>query len=332
MNKIWITWEDQRRNREVSKALGAKLFEFSEIDLMSNPLRKYPVGVWKTLKVFFKEKPKLVYAQNPSIVLSLLVIIMKHIFHIRVVIDAHNVGLFPAEGKSRILNQISRYIQRKADVTIVTNEALKKYVEENDGRAFVLPDKIPDFLKVLDIPLKGKKNILFICTFAEDEPYLEVFKAAEILEDNVFIYVTGNFAKTNLNESGLPNNVVLTGFLPENDYVQMLFAVDAIIDLTTRENCLVCGAYESIAAEKPMILSNTTALRNYFHSGVVFTENHSKSLTRSISKVLSNKNELIHQIKILKDEKIGSWEVSKKELLQIQKKLLKNRDFQLWQK
>ena len=65
-------------------------------------------------------------------------------------------------------------------------------------------------------------------------------------------------------------------FLPvtcqKDEYVSMLYSVDATIDLTNRENCLVCGAYESVAAGKPMILSKTQALMEYFNKGAVYVE------------------------------------------------------------
>jgi hypothetical protein len=49
----------------------------------------------------------------------------------------------------------------------------------------------------------------------------------------------------------------------------MMRSVDATIVLSERENCLLCGAYETVASEKPMILSNKEALRNYFDKGAI---------------------------------------------------------------
>lgn len=314
---IWITWENQRRNREISSALGIKLFELSEIDKIKNYLKKYLSGTIKTLIILIQERPSLVVCQNPSIVLSFLLILIKSFTNIKVCVDAHNAGLFPSEGKSRILNFLSKYIQRKADLTIVTNEALKQYVEMNSGRGFVLQDKIPNISLKTHRPLKGVFNILFICSFANDEPYQTVFKVAADLDPSICIYVTGDYRKNSINPNDLPPNVILTGFLPERDYQEMLNSVDATIDLTTRENCLVCGAYESIAVEKPMILSNTKALREYFNVGAVYTDNTCESLANAISKVVQRKDELITQIKELKIVMEEKWQRKKEELERI---------------
>jgi len=312
--KIWITWEDQRRNRELCGSFSIKLFEFKEIDKIKNLILKYFMGSLRTFNLLREEKPLIVFGQNPSIVLSLFLIFAKYYFHFRLIIDAHNAGLFPLGGRAKLLNFASRFIQSSADLTIVSNEILKQNVEMNGGRAFVLQDKIPELLPVNLKRLQGKYNILFICTYADDEPYQIVFQAAKRISRDIIIYVTGNFDKKEINPGDVPANVVLTGFLPENDYVAMLKSVDATIDLTNRENCLVCGAYESIAAGKPMILSKTRALMEYFNQGAVYVEHTTESITNGINEVIQRNNELSQKIRNLKKIRISEWLVKKNEL------------------
>jgi glycosyltransferase involved in cell wall biosynthesis len=316
MNKraIWLSWENQRRNRELSTALNIPLFEFAEIDSIENPLLKYILGLTKTILVVIKTKPKIVFCQNPSIVLSLLILIFKIISDLRVVIDAHNAGLFPLGSQYKILNWLSRIIQRYADLTIVSNDKLKMQVELNRGRAFVLQDKIPELNSNLLKNLKGKYKILFICTYADDEPFEMVFEAAKYIKKDIFIYVTGNFNKKSINPGELPANVILTGFMPDNEYVAMLYSVDATIDLTNRENCLVCGAYESTAAGKPMILSKTRALMEYFNQGVVYVEHNIDDIANGIAEVIERRNELSLQVRDLKKIKAAEWHGKKIEL------------------
>jgi len=62
----------------------------------------------------------------------------------------------------------------------------------------------------------------------------------------------------------MSDNLTLTAFIDDNAYVTLLYSCDLIVDLTTREDCLVCGAYESVSAEKPLLLSDTTALRVFW--------------------------------------------------------------------
>ena len=58
--------------------------------------------------------------------------------------------------------------------------------------------------------------------------------------------------------------------------------MNGVIDLSTRERCLLCGAYEAVAAGKPMILSRTQTLMDYFTRGAVFTDNRVSDLPHSI--------------------------------------------------
>ena len=316
-NSIWVTWENQRRNREVSAALNIPLYEFAEIDEIKRYPIKYILGIAKTLSLLAVTRPRVVCCQNPSIILSLFLIILKSLFGIRIVTDSHNAGLFPLDGRSKALNFISRFIQRYADLTIVSNIYLRSQVEMNGGRAFVLPDKIPELKSSRLIDLKGKYNILFICTYAEDEPYLIVFEAAKIISREIFIYATGDFRKKGLDTDDLPENLILTGYISESDYDSMLYSVDAVIDLTTRENCLVCGAYESTAAGKPLVLSKTRALMEYFNEGAVYVNHTTDSIANGIIEAIRRKNELSKQIRHLKILRFNEWQAKKSQLDEI---------------
>jgi glycosyltransferase involved in cell wall biosynthesis len=308
MQRLWITWENQRRNRELSKALGARLFELAEIDRMTNRLKKYLSGIIKTLLILAKEKPEVVFCQNPSLILALFCVVMRPFFRYRLCVDAHNAGLFPAEGESPPLMTLARFIQRHADLTIITNKPLKEHVESHGGRAFVLPDRIPTFSHWQKLSLKGRINILFICTYAADEPYQAVLEAARDLPDDVVIYVTGNFLKKGLDPTSLSKNVVLTGFIPEEEYISLLHSVDATIDLTTRENCLVCGAYETVAVENVMILSDTRALRDYFFKGAVYVANTREGVRQAIEDVCARHEHLKNEVMDLKQILENEWE------------------------
>ena len=308
-HRLWITWEDQRRNRELSKAIGAKLFEFKEIDQIRNPFCRYFLGIVRTLKVVLREKPGIVFGQNPSLMLSLFLVCAKRLLGFKVIIDAHNAGIFPAEGSSALLMRISRFIQRYADVIIVTNEGLRQHVIANKGRGFILQDKIPKIPPVVELQqLKGKINLLFICSYAADEPYEAVIEAAAGLPEDICIYITGNYKKANLAPVAMPPNVKLTGFVPVKEFETLLQSVDATIDLTAREDCLVCGAYESVAVEKPMILSDTKALRDYFYAGAVYTVHTVVAIQKAVIELVDRKEELTAQITRLKEDRIIVWE------------------------
>jgi len=283
--RLWITWENQRRNRTLSSHVDAKLYE---MDLDAPWWVRYPVVVLKTIVIVIKENPRFIFSQNPSLVLALLSVLIASISRKKLIIDSHNAGLFPLEGKSKALNWISSKVCEWTDLTIVSNPDLKNYVESKGGQAIVIPDPIPDIEYPSDgIRLGGGFNILYVCSWAPDEPYYEVIKAAALLEDDCRIYISGDY-KGRLGELDipLPDNIELTGYIPDEQYVRYLAACDAVMALTQRENCLLCGAYEGVAAGKPVIITDTQALREYFSSGCIYTENNAAAIAAAIRKIM----------------------------------------------
>jgi glycosyltransferase involved in cell wall biosynthesis len=206
-----------------------------------------------------------------------------------------------------LLTKLAVHVIKKATLTVVSNERLKTYVEQIGGSAFSLPDPVPTFdigTCEEQVQLRGRYNVLFICTYAKDEPYLEVIKAAGELSDDIVMYITGN-NKDRI--AGIPNNVVMTGYLPEHEYLRLLHAVDLVIDLTTREDCLVCGAYEAVAAEKPVILSDTKALREYFYKGALYVDNSSSDVVDKINEAIGTLAKLKQEIREIREERVESW-------------------------
>ncbi len=303
MKGIWITWEIQRRNKGISAALKWPLYEIT----CSGPRwRRYLYCVAKTIQVILKERPRVIVAQNPSILLAILVVLMKKVFGYRAVVDAHNSGIYPLEGESKAVMYVSRWLQRHADLTIVTNDHLRCGVEANRGRGVVLPDRLPDVPEIRPYPLTGRVNLAYICTYNTDEPFMEVFQAARSLPGDVVIYVTGRY-NGKIDRSTVPDNVKLLGFVPDHEFWSLLSSVDFIIDLTFRENCLVCGAYEAVALEKPLVLSGTKALRSYFSKGCIYVSPSSDSILNGILEAIEKKEALCRDILKLKEELQGSW-------------------------
>ena len=225
------------------------------------------------------------------------------------VVDAHNEGVRPFNARYNCLLPIYRFIQRRADLTIVTNEKLAHFVQENRGRAIVLPDKIPQLKRPRRIGLKGEVNIVFICTFEKDEPFREVIAATRLLKDKIHLYITGRYEKISENLMGsAASNLTFTGFLSEQDFADLLFSCDAIMDLTLMEDCLVCGAYEAVSLGKPMILSDTQALRQFFHAGAVYTANDRESIASAMHQMADKRERLQAESRALKESLETEWQ------------------------
>ena len=308
---IWIAWEVHRRNRSITGKLKIPLFEFT-YESKSRILR-YVVCSFQTMRIVIRYRPKHLIVQNPSLVLALLSILMKHFICYTLFVDSHNAGIFPKEGSSKVLMMISRLIQKYSDLVIVTNSVLQNVIKRNGGRARVLPDALPDFPRVKSFRFRERINVAFICSYSTDEPFLEVFKAGYFLPSEVGIYVTGK-PHSAINASNIPHNVHILGFVPEDEYVAIIDSCDIVMDLTFRKNCLVCGAYEGIAAQKPLILSDTIVIRETFTAGVVYVYPESRNIYHGIMEAICKYVRLKEAIMAFKDQYENEWNSLSKDI------------------
>lgn len=288
----WITWEDHRRSIELAKELGADYYFVKSNETF---VLRHVLKALKTISIIYTYRKGFVVVQNPSRVLAALAAMLKLIFRFPLVVDRHsNFRL----GKGFSINpaiwfviMCSEFSLRVADLTIVTNEFLKKTVEKKGGRAIVLHDKIPNLKRDSQaVYLPGRVNILFVCTFSPDEPFIEVIKAAKRLPRDYCVLITGNYNKAGLHPSSdlVPHNVHLLGFVSSDAYDSYVYSCDAMMVLTTSEWVLVCGGYEAMAAEKPLITSNTATLRGFYGNAAEFTNADCDSIASAMMNTAEN--------------------------------------------
>ncbi|MBZ2167854.1 glycosyltransferase [Marinobacter sp. F4216] len=304
---IWITWERQIRNQSTSQYFGVPLFEI--IRPTSSRTGRYLSCAKQTISIIFRQKPRILFAQNPSIVLAILAVVLGKLIRCKVVIDAHNTGIHGPENGPNFISRANRYVIRKSDAVIVTNAELAEYVQSLGGQPIILPDPLPrlsppDDLNTPSEPTDSQKlKALCITSWSDDEPLSELLIAAKRLPDNVDFYFSGNFKRfLNSIPMELPENVKLMGFVEEAAFQRQLFASDFCIDLTKRAACMVCGAYESISAEKPILLSNFAAQRNYFTKGTVFCDNSVEGIMAGIQELIDKIDEYKKEASELKQE------------------------------
>ncbi len=285
---IWIAWETQRRSIELARAFDCDLFIFD----YSGRLR-YPRSIFKTGAVLLRRRPQRLYVQNPSMVLATLACLYGKLTGRPVIVDRHTTFRLgkKAEKTPRVLlfNLLHRFTIKAADLTIVTNAFLAGIVRELGGRPGILPDRLPALRQSQRLELRAGHNILLISSFGKDEPIAEVLAAMRQLQQvGVNLFITGNDQKLPASlRTSAPDNVVFTGFMPEQQFVDMLFSVDSVMTLTTAEYCMLCGCYEGVAAGKPLITSDRQVLRDYF-SDAIFVDNTARGIGDGIREVVSN--------------------------------------------
>ena len=275
---IWIAWEDHRRSRELAEEFDAEYFP---IVVTGNRFKRYPISIFLTIKLLLFRRPRLVFCQNPSLVLNALCILASHVFRFRVVADRHSNFKFETYSSKNIkwvvFRYLSRYTIKNSHFVIVTNSYLKEYCESLGGVAGVLPDKLPSlpqFQECENCSISSqidpnKKIVMCITMFDDDEPISHLVESSKYLAE-ANLYFTGNYKKVYSEADRIDsgkNGAVMLGFVSDEQYLQLLRNCDLVLVLTIKDYILNCGAYEAVAANKRVLLADTPTLRSYF-SGV----------------------------------------------------------------
>ncbi len=311
---IWLTWERQRRSVELAKALGINIFILTDRDRLPRLFRYLFLSV-RTLLVLIRERPQIVFAQNPSMILAFFLCLTKILFKYKLVVDRHSNFKFHTFSnrtlKWRGFHFLSRFTIRHSDLTIVTNEYLCNVVQNWGGNGFVLQDKLPLLELGERITLGGGKNIVYICSYSDDEPVEQVVAAAKNIDPDWMVYITGKIRHHRIDPDSvaLPANVCLTGFVSEKEYQDLLVSADLLLVLTKQDHTLTCGAYEAVSLAKPLVISNTITLMNYFSSGAIYTDINlnSQSIADSIKEGIYKTDQLMEEIIALKISIDKKW-------------------------
>lgn len=276
----------------MASILGAKLFVFT---YNGNRLERYFSCAIKTVRTLLNERPNIVFAQNPSIMLNLLLLLLRGVFGYKLVSDAHFAGVIACKG-SKLFQQVLNLCNCFVDLVIVTTPEHAAFIKKIGGKAIVCEDPLPEMAGCRSMEVMHGKSVFFICSYDVDEPYKIVFAAAKLLaKDGYKLYATGNYAKVGMDPHDFPS-VNFLGYLPEEEYRSNLNSSSIVLDLTENENCLVCGAYEAMSAEKPLVTSNTHSLRSYFTKGTVFADHDINNIVSAVKFAYENRTVLAKEI------------------------------------
>lgn len=311
---VWIAWEEQRRTSELAQILNVPL---ERLIFRGPSALRYPVLAMETIAELRAYRPDVLIVQNPSIVLTFVAVVVRRWFGLRLVVDRHtNFMLNKPDGwKKTLFTALSRFTLRGADLTIVTNRHLVDIVDASGGRGFALPDRIPDIAPGDGGVGEGPARVCFVCTYAQDEPWVEVARAAADLYPLARIHMTGSPDKVawpddlmELRERA--DSLVVTGFLPEHDYVEELRRADVVMDLTTFDHCLVCGAYEAVAAGAALVLSNKAVNAELFGEVAVLVDPDRGSIAAGVRRAVAELEDRRRAVADFRGRFRAEWDAS----------------------
>ena len=261
----------------------------------------YMQNMFIMFKYLFRRKPKTVWIQLPQTFLLWPVLIYKLFSKVEVVADCHNAMFRSPWCKVPLGLRLLKYV----DVVVVHNDSQLVAAENlgiSSGLIIVLEDAPASFYlvdKEMPLPTVLRPWVLFPGSFAEDEPVSELLEVAKNMPEVQF-FMTGSLekAKKIIDIEAVPKNFHLMGFMPINEFDQLLCASNIILALTKFDGIQLSVCNEAVGAEKAMVLSNTSLLKDLFPQGTVFVDPLCvESMQKGIEKALLNQEELEVQMK-----------------------------------
>ncbi|MEM9950292.1 MAG: glycosyltransferase [Chloroflexota bacterium] len=306
---ILVSWlSHDERSALLGKHVGADVYfiKWGKRAWYMTPLR-YIVQTIITWQVLQQEKPDVVIIQIPPIFSVPVVYLHKLFYGTQYVLDTHSGSFLSRIG--RLTQGMHRFFSKEALTTLVPNTDIENKIKQWDAPVQLLgytPDDYP-VGKPFAFERDDVLNIVFICTFAVDEPVEAVIEAAS-LSPKAHIYITGDYKRAKHLLSNKPDNVTFTGYTEYEVFIGLLRNCDVIMDLTIWENTVLMGAYEAISLHKPLITSNSQVLRDYFPIGTIHIENTPESIAQAIDDVQINMERLQEEIEVLHENLLKEWE------------------------
>ena len=206
---------------------------------------------------------------NPPVFASLIVAAYAAVSRARFVLDSHPGG-FGLQGDrlSARLQALHRAVATRARAVLVTDAALADRVDAWGGHGLVFHEAPSAITATPPPPLDPRPVVLFVCIFAPDEPVALVVEAARHVPE-IDVRITGDQSKAGpALLDAAPRNVSWVGFLPPAEYRGELAAANVVLVLTDEQHSIVRGGYEAVWAGRPLVVSDTSGLRDAFPHAV----------------------------------------------------------------
>ncbi len=279
-----IAWTPSLRPHELAAELGGIAYTpyFPRLTRRAFVLVRYAVSAALTAGFLVRRRPRAVLVQNPPIVPGAIAYIYCRLAGARLVLDSHPRG-FGHKGSlaGRLFQPLHERFMRHAAATMVASEPLAEEVRRAGGRPLVVHEPPP--LWRIDTPPAddAPTTVLWVGIFATDEPVAEVVEAARLTPDVRFVLCGDPDRCPPEVRAAAPANVTFSGYRRGEDYRALVAEATIMMVLTTAPTSVPRGAFEAVAALRPLISSDQPLLRQQFPEAV-FAANEAAALAAAV--------------------------------------------------
>ena len=312
-NRIMIAWVAyQRRVESLSRYCDLDVYylhyKWEEKSKLYKPF-SYIFKIIQTTVTLFRTNAKIIFIQLPPTFPLYILSIYCRLKKATYISDCHNTTFYDGPW---IKFPFAKKMLQNSGVVLVHNEDIMDKVKDWGFPDLLLRDPIPQIQlnenieTVGDIKIKEDRYVIFPGSFGTDEPLEELFNAFRLCPDVLFVCTWFKEKLTKEQQKNLPDNLRLSGFLPEESFTALYAHATAAIVLTTREGTQPSGAAEAIALGVPLIVSDLATTRRLYSEAAVFVlNNSSSSIADGVKYALNNKDQLKTKIERLK-ERLGT--------------------------
>lgn len=294
-----IAWvREDSRSASIARALDGEARTFYDLGLQAKalvPLR-YLLSAGRTVAYLLRRRPRAVMVQAPPVPAVAIAWAWSRLARVPLLIDSHPASFGVEEARvDRVMRPLLSWLVPRAAGCIVTTPRLGEQISRWGGRPIVVHEApMPWGERVRPRGCSEERRVLFVCTFAPDEPVMQTLEAAARLPDVTFA-ITGDLRR--LPEAvriAAPDNVEWTGYLNGGEYVATLEQADVVMSLTNRPESVARSAHEGVDALRPMVISGGPHMRDLFPHAV-FVENQPESIAAGVTEALRRCRELSEQ-------------------------------------
>jgi len=292
----FIAWVPEgSRAGSISQALGGEWRIFYDLRIQHKALVsfRYLTSAVRTLWYLLRRRPRAVIVQTPPVPAAALVFAWARVARVPVVMDTHPAS-FALDDYAihRLMRPLLAALVPRAAGCIVTTPELGERISRWHGRPLVVheaPMVWSERMRARDC--SADRRLLFVCTFAPDEPLMAVLEAARELPAVTF-QVTGDLRRRPADAlRAAPANVEWVGYLAPDEYVSALSGADVVMTLTQRPESVQRSAHEAVDALRPLVLTNWPHLRELFPHAVL-VDNDAVSIRDGIEAAFRRCSEL----------------------------------------
>jgi hypothetical protein len=234
--------------------------------------------VWlalRTVALLVRTRPRALVVVAPPFVAPMVAVPVARLIGARVAVDVHSGALLDRRWLgSRPLLRITARLAHGAVVTLPT------LVPRLRPDTLVIPDPLPDI--AAGSTAVEPDLVVAVCGWAPDEPIDSLIASAAGRPWRLVL--TGRARRT----PQLPSNVRLSGYLPDDGYRRLLESAACVVVLTEREDTLLSGLWEALALQRPIVTSDTAALRGTFGSAVRYARSDAPSIAAAVEATLAD--------------------------------------------